>query len=250
MKLVTAQVMVRNEPLVFFAIASVIDYVDRVIVFDTGSTDDTLKDIEYAQSEFGDKIELYKRQLPNSQQWTIGLVHSGTIESHPGFNELGDIRREIHAMTDTEYSLILDGDEVYPDGLIQDVKQWADNDAGGTNIVCSYVPVIDFYGGLYQIHQRHSFGRLFKTTKVEVKGGYPVEMHYSKVSGRSLDNSPHECNFVPTAHVLHHHEMLVKPWRRKPVKIEQFDGPWPEVYSRYLHLYTKRMPVILEGISE
>ena len=142
--MITAHVRVRNEPLVFFALASVMPYIEKAIVYTTGSdgpNDYTIEDIKKAQKKFGN-IELHEVDIPNAHGWTIAKL--GRPEQKPS-QALGDIRRKIHEMTQTTFSLVLDGDEVYPKKLIKAVVETAKNNMYGDNVLCAHVPVLDFY---------------------------------------------------------------------------------------------------------
>lgn len=95
MKTITAHVMVKNEDrYLWYAIKSVIDFVDKLIIFDTGSTDNTIDIIELLCKEYGKKIIFENK----------GIADRG---------RLGKLRQEMLEMTDTDYFMILDGDEIW-----------------------------------------------------------------------------------------------------------------------------------------
>jgi glycosyltransferase involved in cell wall biosynthesis len=90
---ITVHCVVKNEDRwIWFALASVLPFVEEVLVFDTGSTDQTVDIIKTFNSP---KIIFEEK----------GLV---TRE------ELVDLRREQLARTKTDWFLILDGDEIWP----------------------------------------------------------------------------------------------------------------------------------------
>jgi len=235
---ITAHSRVRDEPFIFFTIASVAPYVKKVLVFDTGSTDKTIDDIKLAQKTFGN-VELHTRELPNGQHWSIPKLNERL--NNPGHHALGDIRREMHNMTETEFIWILDGDEVYPNGLAEKVVETAHKNMYSEECLCAHVPVLDFYQDFGHIHHRHSFGRLFRTKKTEIKGGVPGEMHHSKVTGLVLDQSPSERMNISHSEFMHHHELFVKPWRRTPYHPNTYSGFYPEVYCEYEDLFRERL---------
>lgn len=92
-KLITVHCLVRNEDkFVWFALNSVLPFVDRVLVYDTGSTDNTVAVIQTIQSA------------------KIFFAEKGAVTPQ-GHTRL---RREMIAKTKTPFFLLVDGDEVWP----------------------------------------------------------------------------------------------------------------------------------------
>lgn len=92
---VTAHTIVRNDDIfVGYAIQSAIEYVDRVIVFDTGSTDKTADVVEALVARYPEKI-VFERKGPSDKARHTKL------------------RQEMLERTTTDWFLILDGDEVW-----------------------------------------------------------------------------------------------------------------------------------------
>jgi glycosyltransferase involved in cell wall biosynthesis len=91
---ITAQMIVKNEERwVGYAIRSVLPFVDNFLVFDTGSTDGTvgiIRGIKSPKIEFEEKGEVDRQ----------GLV---------------SLRREQLRRTETEWFLLVDGDEIWPE---------------------------------------------------------------------------------------------------------------------------------------
>ncbi len=91
----TAHCLVKNEEnFVGFAIRSVIDYVDQMIVFDTGSTDKTVVIIEELAKQYPDKI-IFEEKGPCDK-----IRHT-------------QLRQEMLERTTTDWFMVLDGDEVW-----------------------------------------------------------------------------------------------------------------------------------------
>ncbi|MBQ9205343.1 MAG: glycosyltransferase family 2 protein [Treponema sp.] len=95
-KTITAHTLVKNEDrFVWFAIMSVIDYVDKMIIFDTGSTDNTVSIIQnIIDSGYSDKIIFEEKGFADR-------------------NRIGQLRQEMIEKTETDYFLVLDGDEIW-----------------------------------------------------------------------------------------------------------------------------------------
>lgn len=93
MKKITAHCIVKNEDkFIWFAIHSVLPFVDILLVFDTGSTDNT---VEIIKSIRNPKI-VFEEKGPVD---AVGLVA---------------LRREQLQRTKTDFFLIVDGDEIWP----------------------------------------------------------------------------------------------------------------------------------------
>lgn len=92
---ITAHCLVKNEEnFVWYAIKSVIDFVDRIIIFDTGSTDETISKIKDLKQKYPDKIIFEERGECDKKGHT-------------------DLRQEMIERTNTDWFLILDGDEIW-----------------------------------------------------------------------------------------------------------------------------------------
>lgn len=95
---ITAHVLVKNEDkYLWFAIMSVIDYMDKMIIFDTGSEDNTIrivKGIMASNPEYNEKIHFEEKGNADKKR-------------------IGKLRQEMIDITDTDYFFLLDGDEIW-----------------------------------------------------------------------------------------------------------------------------------------
>lgn len=132
-----AQTIVHNEEnFIWFAIMSVVDFVDKVVIWDTGSTDKTVEIIKEIIKMKGDKIEFKE----------VGEV---------GVDEFTQMRQKMLEQADCGWILILDGDEVWWDGSIKKVvKAIQDEDGKIDGIV---VPFFVAVGDIYH-HQEEAAG--------------------------------------------------------------------------------------------
>lgn len=95
MNSIWAHTIVKNEErYLWFAVMSIIDYVDKIIIYDTGSTDKTLKIIEEIRKIKKDKIIFQE-------------VGSVDVISYP------QVRQKMLDQTKGDWLLIVDGDEVW-----------------------------------------------------------------------------------------------------------------------------------------
>ncbi|MDU7363114.1 glycosyltransferase [Clostridium sp.] len=94
---ITAHMIVRNEDKwIWFSIMSIINYVDKIIIFDTGSDDNTIEIIKNFLEN-----EIYKNKIYFEEKGKV---------SKESFYKL---RQEQIDMTETKYFMVVDGDEIW-----------------------------------------------------------------------------------------------------------------------------------------
>lgn len=103
MSRLTAHCLVKNEEnYVYYAIKSVVNFVDQVIVFDTGSTDKTVDLIKQLAIECPGKI-IFEEKGPCDK-----VRHT-------------KLRQEMLALTKTDWIMVLDGDEVWTERGMKEI---------------------------------------------------------------------------------------------------------------------------------
>lgn len=187
---ITVHSIVRNEDhFVWFAIMSVLPYVDRIMVYDTGSTDKTVDVIKAISSP------------------KIVLTEKGKAPAE----KLVRLRQEMVAATTTPFFLILDGDEVWPEKEISIMLAAAKTmPKDKLALVCRtrncvgdvwhYLPQ---NAGNYSLagQRGHLSMRLFRTSsQLSVSGEYPLEAFLYQ--GVALNDQPDRLLFVD-AHYWH-----------------------------------------------
>lgn len=189
----TSHTIVKNEEgWIKPALLSVIDKVDKLLVWDTGSTDKTVEQIKSINSE---KIE-FKQCGPVDRKLLV------------------DLRNEQIRATQTPWFLLLDGDEVWPKkNLVQLIKAMESanqNTLALVNRSRNAVGDIHHYlsesKGHYQIGkwQGHLNIRAIKNISgLKVEGEYPLEAYI--VNGEKLQDMPDKLEFVDTwyLHLTH-----------------------------------------------
>ena len=183
---ITTHTIVKNEQnWIKPALMSVIDQVDRMLVWDTGSTDSTVKIIRSIHSP---KIEFKECGSVNRQ----GLVK---------------LRNEQIQITKTDWLMILDGDEIWPkNNLIQLIKAIEKAKPGTIalvnrtkNCVGDLHHFLPESKGLYQIGpwQGHLNIRAIKNLPgLKVAGEYPDEAYVYQ--SKKLQDQPKNLEFVDT----------------------------------------------------
>jgi glycosyltransferase involved in cell wall biosynthesis len=145
MKKIWANTIVRNEErYIWYAVKSVVDFVEKVIVYDTGSTDNTVRIVRELKREYPGKIRLRE----------VGAVD---------IFKYTKMRQNMLEETKSDWVLILDGDEVWwRDSIGGTVKEIEKNGDKLDTIVTPYFNVVgDIFhyqeekAGRYSIDERH-----------------------------------------------------------------------------------------------
>lgn len=138
MKKIWVHTLVKNEErFIWFSVMSVIKYVDKVLIWDTGSTDNTVK-----------IIQEIKRRHPKK----IIFNEVGHID----IDEFTKVRQEMLNETDSDWFLMVDGDEVWWDGSIRKIIDLIKR--SGNKIESIVVPTYNLVGDIYH-YQEKAAGR-------------------------------------------------------------------------------------------
>jgi len=120
--------LVKNEGrYLWFAVKSVIDYLDKILIWDTNSSDDTVGIIKLLQKEYGRKIEFQEIGEVDEKQFT-------------------KTRQKMLDRTKSDWVFILDGDEVWWERSVKSTIQEINRRKNLEYIVTPYYSVIgDIY---------------------------------------------------------------------------------------------------------
>ena len=213
---ISAQVLVKNEErFVWFAIMSVIDYVDEILVWDNGSEDATREIV---------------RLIKNPK------VRFRSVPDMP----LQKAREEMIRETNADWIFVLDGDEIWYDGAVLKVRNELEKfrDKKDFIIVPNYMLVGDMYhfqekeAGRYDVGGRigHYNIRVIRNTDgLHIEGVYGNEAFVTK-EGIKIQNLPESRSLLLDFPYLHASFL-----KRKKFEIgEEFplDFYYPEVFFR------------------
>ncbi|MCL4416741.1 MAG: glycosyltransferase [Actinobacteria bacterium] len=175
-KTIWANAIVHNEEnFIWFSIMSVVDFVDKVLVWDSGSTDKTVEIIKEIIRQKGEKVEFKE----------VGPVDKN------GFTKM---RQAMLEQSICDWVLVLDGDEVWWEDSIKQVVREV-NDKGEKIegiVVPMIVPVGDIFhfqeesAGQYQLLGRR--GHLSLKLISKKIPGLHVDWPYGKESYLDQDN--------------------------------------------------------------
>lgn len=229
-KTIWGQTIVKNEErFIYFSLASVVDYLDKILVWDTGSTDNTVNIIKFIQKKYPKKI-IFKE---------IGEVSA---------EELTKSRQKMLNFTQSDWLFILDGDEVWWRNSLKKTLNLIEQK--GDNIYAFVHPVINLIGDVYHFQEEaagkyeilgrkgHLNIRVInrRVPGLHIKNTYPLEGFYDRNEG--LIQEITDKLFFLDAHFLHFTH-LNRSSKDKSRKIKYELGiPFPKnfKYPEVLHL--------------
>lgn len=197
---ITVHMVVKNEDQwIWYAIKSVLPFIDKILIWDTGSTDNTIPIINALNSP---KIKLEKR-------------------SHVDRNDLVNLRHQQITQTTTPWFMLLDGDEIWPTKNLRKLLHTAITTSPTTWAVYTHTRncVGDIYHylpeskGHYQIgnHTGHLNIRLIRNLPgLTVSGTYPLEAY--SYQGKPLQVQSEHLQYLNTwyLHVTHLRRSTIK----------------------------------------
>lgn len=131
-----AHALVKNEErFVWFSIMSVIEQVEKILIWDTGSTDNTVRIIKDIKKKFPDKVVF-------NQAKDISV------------DEFPKIRQDMLDKTKSDWFIVLDGDEIWWDDSIRKVIEFIKNDR--ENFESIVVPNINLVGDIYHYLEKEA----------------------------------------------------------------------------------------------
>lgn len=154
-----AHCLVKNEErFLWYSVSSVINFVDKILIWDTGSTDNTLKIIDLLRKKYPEKI-VFKNY--------------GSVDSETFFKA----RQDMLDNTNSDWFLVLDADEIWWDDSIRKLTSFILKDKGKNESIV--VPTINLIGDIFFFLEekagRYKFGKR--------KGHYNLRAIRRNISG-------------------------------------------------------------------
>ncbi len=192
--LLTVHMVVKNEDrFIWYALNSVLPYVDKVIIFDTGSTDKT---VEIINSFADERIKFQSIEIKEAK-------------------DIGRLRQQQIEETNTPWFWIVDGDEIYHSSLCKEIVNIVRKE--GKNLEGIVVGRYDLLGDVYHFQdesvgkynlfdrQGHFVLRLINKENIaglHVEGLYPYEGYYDK-NGQELINHDKQRFYFAKGRLFH-----------------------------------------------
>lgn len=198
MKKIWGNTIVKNEDkFIWFAISSAIDYLDKMLIYDTGSIDKTVEIIKLLQKKYPSKIIFETNPTKNAQDIT-------------------KVRQKMLDQTKSDWLLILDGDEIWWKNSIIKIIEIIKNK--GDDLYGLVIPVFNLVGDIYHyLPDAAGKYRLMNKTGhfniravnrnikgLNIKNTYPLEGFYDG-EGRIIQDMEEKIKFVnaPILHLTH-----------------------------------------------
>ena len=208
---IVAHTIVRNESRwVWFAVKSVLDYVDEVMVWDTGSTDNTARII---------------KSIDNPK------VSFRQIDLTPNETALSQIRQRMLDQTQADWLMILDGDETWPDNSIQTALNFINTQGRFYDSIV--VPTLNCVGDVFHFSSP-SAGHYFIAGKT---GHYNLRfINLKKILGLHVSNFPGQLQ-------SYYDSKGVKIQERDPQRIAFVNAPYLHMthLTRSSHFHDKEV---------
>lgn len=189
---ITAHTLVKNEQnWIWFSLMSVIDYVDELLVWDDSSTDSTPQIIKAINSS---KIKYRQTQTGSARNHTL-------------------IRQQMLEATDSDWILILDGDEVWwwnsIKSLISAINSQPDKAAVVSPFINALGDIFHYQDPRFNCYQIHGFSGTIRAMNRKLRQLRIVNPHGRQeyqTQGTALQHlPPHRLQFVntPFFHLTH-----------------------------------------------
>jgi len=190
-----AHTLVKNEErYLWFAVMSVIEYVDKILIWDTGSTDRTLQIIKEIKKIYPDKVEVKEWGDVNSNQITV-------------------LRQKMLTTTKADWFIVVDGDEVWWEDKIKTYRKIIEEKnetlkfivSGYYNLVGDIFHYQDENAGKYKIGKLKGHLNIRATSLsipgLKFKNSYPLEGLYDHKSNLIQTDLTNKSLFVKKSYL-------------------------------------------------
>lgn len=224
--------MVKNEYLLPYAVKSVYDYADEILLYDNGTY------AKYAITKQKELLEWDKARdkkirfmvietEADTEQWTLDTVCEWS-DWAKGHKTKGDIRQQMIDDTSFSHFMILDGDEVHYDQTMRYIRHIIDR--WPNKMLCMRVPLAWHYN-LDRIHSVGGgvfgcSGRVFRSGGVVMDVRAVGEMHCNRHEHEVLERGRHDVGFADHVYPYAHFERMMKPWRRDVAFADTSKSPY------------------------
>lgn len=248
-KTITVHTLVQNEEkYLWFSVMSVIDFVDKVFIWDTGSTDKTLEII---------------KEIEKAKPGKVYFKEVGKVD----INEFTSIRQKMFEETKTDWFLILDGDEVWWKESIERLSETINKQ--GETLESIVVPFYTLVGDIYH-YQEKVAGRYLidgrrghltirainrKIPGLCLKNPYGQEGYFDEIGKPIQERSPKKRKFLetPFMHLTHLARSPANLDRNVPLRAAKFKYEVGRVFPYdfyYPEVFFKPRPKFIPSVWE
>jgi glycosyltransferase involved in cell wall biosynthesis len=237
-----AHTLVRNEErYLWYSVMSVINYVDKILIWDTGSDDSTCEIIERIKKMYPEKIDFRQFGVVDSNQFTV-------------------VRQKMLDGTSADWFIIVDGDEVWWEDSIKRLTTLIKKEGSKMDLLVS--PYYNLVGDIFHYQEqsagKYSFDRRSGHLSIRAINRNIPGLHFEKPYGHEglydKDGIPiqnrdsRHRNYLDT-YYLHFTHMLRSgfrnfdnnvPMRQKKYKYE-LGEPFPKDFY-YPEVFFQKIP--------
>jgi len=234
---VTVHMIVKNEDqFVAYALESVLPFVSHVIIYDTGSTDDTVAIIER-------QLASIKKENPD-----IDIIFNKL--SIKDKSEIKELRQRQLEQTQTDWFFLLDGDEVWPQKqlfkLLRLTKELSVNKLAVVNQTHNCVGdvwhILPPNFGKYQLlgKKGHLNIRLMRRANFQLQGTYPNESYFYQNQPINIQDE-----YLAYCDVWYLHlSYLIRSSQK-----EHVFGRRKTIYSKGIEMANNDLPEVMQAIN-
>lgn len=167
---ITVHTLFQNEARwLWYSVNSVIDYVDKILLWNAGSSDSSYEIAKIIKNKYPEKVSLKQIGKLSPQDFT-------------------NARQDMLDQTDTDWFLVVDGDEIWWEESIKQVVKSIKGITGitGKNVESIVVPTINLVGDIFHFQDRSAGKYQFG----QYKGHYNLRAVNRKIPGLYSKN-PH-----------------------------------------------------------
>jgi glycosyltransferase involved in cell wall biosynthesis len=216
---VTPALCVRNEEYwIHYVLRDLLAVFGRVYILDTGSTDKTVEVALRTAQQVGGKLDIAQKQLGDD------------------FNAIGNCRNLAREAVDTDWMLLVDGDELWQKLQLYQIISIAKTVRPGTECVMFHGRNVNFKAGRLVEGDGFYADRLFSRDVRWDRVGYPFESHGLD----DRDKAGKVARGNPSVFFWHVRDLMRSSkdgdayYRREKINLYKFDGQYKTLLPNWI----------------